>query len=163
MAVTQLVNKTDGEFTDNDAEIVDIFAGYCGLALHNARLHEQVQRDNTQRQVALEMISYHTRAHPHEIEELSKKKLPRNISLTLKSITFDPLSVDDDQTLIAARDMFLESGLAQTFRMRREDLSAWLICVKRSYRDVRCPCIWNCLYVYVHVVMLLLHVCAFVY
>ena len=54
-----------------------VFAAYCGLALHNAQLHEQVRRDARRHQVALEMLSYHTRAHPQEVEQLSKQEPPQ--------------------------------------------------------------------------------------
>ena len=61
----------------------------------------------------------------------------RELCQRLRSITFDPLSIDVDGTLIATRAMFTDSGFAKKFRMRPDDLSAWLVCVKRSYRDVR--------------------------
>lgn len=138
IAVTQLVNKKDGtEFDDRDVKSLLVFAAYCGLALHNAQLHEQVRRDARRHQVALEMLSYHTRAHPQEVEQLSKQEPPQELCQRLRSITFDPLSIDVDGTLIATRAMFTDSGFAKKFRMRPDDLSAWLVCVKRSYRDVR--------------------------
>merc|ERR1719324_1600615 len=67
----------------------------------------------------------------------SKQEPPQELCQRLRSITFDPLSIDVDGTLIATRAMFTDSGFAKKFRMRPDDLSAWLVCVKRSYRDVR--------------------------
>ncbi|EGD82484.1 hypothetical protein PTSG_11971 [Salpingoeca rosetta] len=138
IAVTQLINKHgDGPFTERDVKSLNVFAGYCGLALHNAQLHDQVRRDARRHQVALEMLSYHTRAHPQEVEKLSTTEPPQELCTRLRSITFDPLSIDIDDTLLAARAMFTDSGFARKLRMRPDDLSSWLICVKRSYRDVR--------------------------
>jgi hypothetical protein len=76
----------------------------------------------------------------------------------VRSITFDPLTVEGDETLVACKSMFYDSGqckshnvnqsgsppdqggkpgLAQAFRIPSKSLCAWLICVRRSYRDVR--------------------------
>eukprot|EP00730_Choanoeca_flexa_P004392 TRINITY_DN11680_c0_g1_i7.p2 TRINITY_DN11680_c0_g1~~TRINITY_DN11680_c0_g1_i7.p2 ORF type:complete len:127 (+),score=10.15 TRINITY_DN11680_c0_g1_i7:225-605(+) len=74
LAIAQLVNKRDGAcFSPTDQQSFELFAAYCGLALQNAQLYDQLKRDAARRQVALEMISYHTGAHPTEVDELAKR------------------------------------------------------------------------------------------
>jgi len=39
-----LAEKVDGSFTDEDERLVEMFAVHAGIAIENARLHDQVQR-----------------------------------------------------------------------------------------------------------------------
>jgi signal transduction histidine kinase len=39
-----LAEKVDGSFTDDDERLVEMFAVHAGIAIDNARLHDQVQR-----------------------------------------------------------------------------------------------------------------------
>src|SRR5690349_11635853 len=39
-----LTDKVGGEFTDDDARLLEMFALHAGIAIDNARLHDQVQR-----------------------------------------------------------------------------------------------------------------------
>eukprot|EP00045_Choanoeca_perplexa_P003585 m.32088 g.32088 ORF g.32088 m.32088 type:complete len:626 (+) comp12122_c0_seq1:69-1946(+) len=138
LAVAQLINKKDnGDFTSTDQQSFEVFAAYCGLALQNAQLYDQLQRDAARRQVALEMISYHTRAHPKEVDDLVQRNASSSLADQLRSVTFDPLTIEGDETLVACKAMFRDSGLVRAFRIPHETLCAWLICVRRSYRDVR--------------------------
>ena len=53
LAVAQLINKKeDGSFTPTDQQSFEVFAAYCGLALQNAQLYDQLQRDAARRQVS---------------------------------------------------------------------------------------------------------------
>ena len=38
IGVMEMINKIDGSFTQGDEEAFDLFAVYCGLALHNAKV-----------------------------------------------------------------------------------------------------------------------------
>lgn len=138
IAVAQLVNKKGGEgFSEEDEQAFSVFTAYCGMALHNANLLDQLRKDAARRQVALEMISYHTAAHPREVEELKRKPVPAALAADVRSITYDPLRIDGDETLVACKAMFIDSGLAREFRISQDKLCAWLISVRRNYRDVR--------------------------
>jgi hypothetical protein len=83
------------------------------------------------------MIAYHTRAHPDEVETLWEARPDVSLVDRVRSITFDPLTIEGDETLVACKSMFYDSGLAMKFRIPSKTLCAWLICVRRSYRDVR--------------------------
>lgn len=138
IAVAQLVNKRGGgTFDAEDQAAFTVFAAYCGMALHNANLLDQLRRDAARRQVALEMISYHTAAHPSEVEELLRKPITEALAADMRNITYDPLRIDGDDTLVACKAMFIDSGLAREFRIAQHKLCAWLISVRRNYRDVR--------------------------
>jgi dual 3',5'-cyclic-AMP and -GMP phosphodiesterase 11 len=138
IAVAQLVNKRgDASFTQDDEQAFGVFTAYCGMALHNASLLDQLRKDAARRQVALEMISYHTAAHPREVEDLKRKPVSEALANDVRSITYDPLRIDGDETLVACKAMFIDSGLAREFRISQDKLCAWLISVRRNYRDVR--------------------------
>lgn len=42
VAVAELINKTNGQFTKEDEEVFAAFAAFAGVSIHNATLYEQV-------------------------------------------------------------------------------------------------------------------------
>lgn len=44
IGVVQMINKSNGPFTKEDQNSFEIFAVYCGLALHHAKLYNQIRR-----------------------------------------------------------------------------------------------------------------------
>jgi len=47
-----------------------MFAVYCGLALHHARLFEKIKRSEQKYQVALEVLSYHSTCSDDEVAQV---------------------------------------------------------------------------------------------
>lgn len=54
-----MVNKHTGTFNSEDEEAFEMFAVYCGLALHHAKLYDKIKRSEQKYRVALEVLSYH--------------------------------------------------------------------------------------------------------
>ncbi|PIO77290.1 3'5'-cyclic nucleotide phosphodiesterase [Teladorsagia circumcincta] len=44
IGVVQMVNKREGVFTKSDEDSFEMFAVYCGLALHHAKLYDKIRR-----------------------------------------------------------------------------------------------------------------------
>ncbi|MFH4979507.1 hypothetical protein AB6A40_006216 [Gnathostoma spinigerum] len=55
IGVVQMVNKHDGSFTKTDENAFEVFAIYCGLALHHAKLYDRIRRSE---QVAFTIYSF---------------------------------------------------------------------------------------------------------
>ena len=76
IGIVQMVNKADGVFTDEDESAFEIFAVYCGLALHHAKLYDKIRRSEQKYKVALEVLSYHNSSSAEEVEAILATKCP---------------------------------------------------------------------------------------
>ncbi|OHT00042.1 3'5'-cyclic nucleotide phosphodiesterase family protein [Tritrichomonas foetus] len=53
--VTEMINKQDGEFTDDDEKIIQVFNIFCGISIENARLYSASLDLSNQLRSVLEM------------------------------------------------------------------------------------------------------------
>ena len=81
LAVLQFVNKEEGEegeeeggekiFSQEDGDLVDLFAAYIGLALHHAKLYDKIRKNQAKScvslpsQIARVSRHFHHPAHPY--------------------------------------------------------------------------------------------------
>lgn len=69
--------QVDGKsFTSSDKKAVESFALFCGMAIHNAQTYETVSKLSAKQKVALECLSYHSRANDEEVERLENESIP---------------------------------------------------------------------------------------
>lgn len=56
-----------------------MFAVYCGLALHHAKLFDKIKRSEQKYKVALEVLSYHSTCSDEEVNQVLPlpEKIPR--------------------------------------------------------------------------------------
>ena len=55
---------------------VESFALFCGMAIHNTQTYEEVSKLSAKQKVAIECLSYHSRASEDEVELLEKQIIP---------------------------------------------------------------------------------------
>lgn len=53
-----------------------MFAVYCGLALHHAKLYDKIARSEQKYRVALEVLSYHNTCSDSEVAHAQEEKIP---------------------------------------------------------------------------------------
>jgi cAMP and cAMP-inhibited cGMP 3',5'-cyclic phosphodiesterase 10 len=53
-----------------------MFAVYCGLALHHAKLYDKIARSEQKYRVALEVLSYHNACSDAEVAHAREEKIP---------------------------------------------------------------------------------------
>ena len=51
-----------------------MFAVYCGLALHHAKLYDKIRRSEQKYKVALEVLSYHNSSSAIEVDEMQEEE-----------------------------------------------------------------------------------------
>ena len=57
LGVLQFVNKMDGlVFSQEDAELVENFAAYIGLAVHHAKIYDKIRRNENKTSVGWLLI-----------------------------------------------------------------------------------------------------------
>ena len=69
----QVENKP---FTSQDKSSVEAVALFCGMAIHNTQVYEEVSKLSARQKVALECLSYHSRASEEDVEQLRNDIIP---------------------------------------------------------------------------------------
>ena len=55
-----------------------MFAIYCGLSLHHAKLYDKIRRSEQKYKVALEVLSYHNSSAVDDVESIIKEPVPKD-------------------------------------------------------------------------------------
>ncbi len=63
-------------FIQDDEDAFEIFAMYCGLGLHHAKLYDKIRRAEQKHKVALEVLSYHNASSANEVDEILNEPVP---------------------------------------------------------------------------------------
>lgn len=75
-------------FTDSDVSIIDAFAIFCGLGIHNTQMYENACKLMAKQKVALECLSYHATAAPNQTKQLSHDTIQSAEDYALYSFKF---------------------------------------------------------------------------
>lgn len=137
LGVVQLLNKMDNTpFNPNDENLFEAFAIFCGMAIHNTSVYEDVQKAMAKQRVAFEILSYHATASPEEVTKLKTIRGPSSISRRLLDFGFDDDTLDELSTCHATLKMFYELELHTRFNIEEDVLCRWVMSVKKNYRQV---------------------------
>ena len=63
-------------FTSQDKGSVESFTLFCGMAIHNTQVYEEVSKLLAKQKVALECLSYHSLACEDDVEQLQNDIIP---------------------------------------------------------------------------------------
>lgn len=133
IGVVQMVNKHSGNFTKEDEEAFEMFAVYCGLALHHAKLYDKIRRSAQKYRVALEVLSYHNTCTEEEVQRALSQEVPEG-EPEIDSYYFNPFAYDDFEKAKCTIFMF-----ADLFGLQRFDhlsLIRFTLTIKKNYRRV---------------------------
>ncbi|XP_052829828.1 dual 3',5'-cyclic-AMP and -GMP phosphodiesterase 11A [Octopus bimaculoides] len=137
IGVAEVVNRLDGyPFDDQDDQLFEAFAIFCGLGINNAILYAEVSLAAAKQQVALEMLSYHASITPEELMKLKANSIPETEQLKLTNLRFDDFSLHTDDMVQAGVRIFMDLGLLRIFRIDYETLCRWLLTIRKNYRNV---------------------------
>lgn len=132
IGVVQMVNKHSGYFTKEDEEAFEMFAVYCGLALHHAKLYDKIRRSEQKYRVALEVLSYHNTCTLNEVDRcLIDPMAPQP---DIDSYYFNPFEMDDFQK--AQQAIFMFTDLFGLQRFDHSNIIRFTLTVKKNYRRV---------------------------
>ncbi|KAJ9601206.1 hypothetical protein L9F63_000626, partial [Diploptera punctata] len=133
IGVVQMVNKRSGDFSKEDEEAFEMFAVYCGLALHHAKLYDKIARSEQKYRVALEVLSYHNTCSESEVAKAMEQPIP-DVIPGVESYYFSVFKLDDFQKAVHAIYMFKDLfGLS---RFDTESLIRFTLTVRKNYRRV---------------------------
>lgn len=133
IGVVQMVNKRVGYFTYEDEEAFQMFAVYCGLALHHAKLYDKIRRSAQKYRVALEVLSYHNTCNQEEVNKFLAQGIPDSIP-DIDDYYFNPFAYDDFEKARHTIYMFID--LFGLHRFDQNSLIKFTLTVKKNYRRV---------------------------
>ena len=137
IGVVQMVNKHHGAFTAEDEESFELFAVYCGLALHHAKLYDRISLSEQKNRVALELLSYHTGCSEEEfqhVKHLTSSPVHQPATVGLDQFWFSAFSIGDLEKVNSAVYMFVD--LFGLTRFDRDSLIRFTMTVRKNYRRV---------------------------
>lgn len=102
-----MVNKHSGCFTKEDEEAFEMFAVYCGLALHHAKLYDKIRKSEQKYRVALEVLSYHNSCAEEEVQVALKDGIPETL-IGVDDYYFNPFELEDYEKARYAIFMFID-------------------------------------------------------
>lgn len=133
IGVVQMVNKRSGFFTREDEEAFEMFAVYCGLALHHAKLYDKIRRSEQKYRVALEVLSYHNTCTEEEVKQCLADGIPKIVE-DIDHYYFDPFNYSDSKKAIFTMHMFID--LFGLNRFDQINLIRFTLTVRKNYRRV---------------------------
>lgn len=151
IGVMQMVNKHHGTFTAEDEESFELFAVYCGLALHHTKLYDRIRVSEQKYRVTLEVLSYHnccTESEFNAIQQLNNSTLEvagqsdnrfvqQNVTsntIGLDQFWFSAFGINDMEKVHNAVYMFVDLfGLGQ---FEQDSLIRFMLTVRKNYRRV---------------------------
>jgi len=133
IGVVQMVNKHSGYFTKEDEEAFEMFAVYCGLALHHAKLYDKIRRSEQKYRVALEVLSYHNTCTEDEVNKCLRSGIPSMVP-DIDDYYFSPFDFDDYEK--AKFTIFMFTDLFGLSRFDKSSLIRFTLTVKKNYRRV---------------------------
>ncbi|XP_057313858.1 dual 3',5'-cyclic-AMP and -GMP phosphodiesterase 11-like isoform X2 [Hydractinia symbiolongicarpus] len=137
IGVVQLLNKMDGKpFNQNDENLFEAFAIFCGIAIHNTYIYEECVKAMARQKIALDVLSYHAAASQNEGVNLQKEIVPSSKTFRLREFSFDDATLSDRETCLATLRMFQDLRLIIRFRIDYQVLCNWILTVKKNYRKV---------------------------
>ncbi|XP_048577494.1 cAMP and cAMP-inhibited cGMP 3',5'-cyclic phosphodiesterase 10A isoform X2 [Nematostella vectensis] len=135
IGVCQMVNSHNGFFSPNDMQSFEMFAGYCGLALHYSKMYNSLFCAQQKHQVALEVISYHCCASEKETEEFLNSADLVMLPPAFNSWEFDMYQDNDALTyyfIKMTQDLFDHCNV----RVDLETIARFSLSVRKCYRDI---------------------------
>lgn len=135
IGVVQMVNNRRGFFSPEDARSFELFAGYCGLALHYSQMYGQLFKSQQKHQVALEVLTYHCCVLENETRQRREAVTSCVLPNDFYSYEFNVYQDDEDLTnyfILMTIDFFQECNV----RLDLDALIRFTLTVRKGYRPV---------------------------
>lgn len=84
----QNIQENETSFTDTDVSIIEAFAIFCGLGIHNTQMYENACKLMAKQKVALECLSYHATATQEQTIKLVQDTIQPAEDYSLYSFKF---------------------------------------------------------------------------
>ncbi|XP_051002369.1 cone cGMP-specific 3',5'-cyclic phosphodiesterase subunit alpha' isoform X1 [Acomys russatus] len=160
VGVATFYNRKDGKpFDEQDEHIMETLTQFLGWSLLNTDTYERVNKLESRKDIAQEMVMNLTKATPEEIGSILKFKEKLNVDVIeeceerqllamLKEDLPDPSTADlyefrfsdlpntEHELVKCGLRLFLEINAVEKFKVPVEVLTRWMYTVRKGYRPV---------------------------
>ncbi|XP_052028356.1 cone cGMP-specific 3',5'-cyclic phosphodiesterase subunit alpha' isoform X1 [Apodemus sylvaticus] len=160
VGVATFYNRKDGKpFDEHDEHITETLTQFLGWSLLNTDTYERVNKLESRKDIAQEMVMNLTKATPDEIcsilkfkEKLNvevieeceerqllailKEDLPDPRAADLYEFCFSDFPVTEHELVKCGLRLFLEINVVEKFKVPVEVLTRWMYTVRKGYRPV---------------------------
>ncbi|MEJ1276422.1 phosphodiesterase 6A cGMP-specific rod alpha [Cricetulus griseus] len=137
VGVATFYNRKDGKpFDEYDEHITETLTQFLGWSLLNTDTYERVNRLESRRDLAQEMIMSRTKATPDEIGSILKEDLPDPRTTDLYEFCFSDFPVTEHELVKCGLRLFFEINAVEKFKVPVEVLTRWMYTVRKGYRPV---------------------------
>jgi hypothetical protein len=143
VGVTYLINKLQNgqvvTFTREDEHIFEAFSTFCGLALHKTMMMEEIEKQRTQLEVTMELMSYHATSHQDDVVRyFTSVKDQYAVPIEeIRSHRFNTHKYDptDDRLIAIVCAMFEDLGYLSKYNISKEKAAQYTLTVRKNYRS----------------------------
>ncbi|CAO2585333.1 Cone cGMP-specific 3',5'-cyclic phosphodiesterase subunit alpha', partial [Lemmus lemmus] len=153
VGVATFYNRKDGKpFDEHDEHITETLTQFLGWSLLNTDTYERVNKLESQKDLAQEMIMSRTKATPDEIGSIlvshqpnvtctnlscqQKEDLPDPSTADLYEFCFSDFPVTEHELVKCGLRLFFEINAVEKFKVPVEVLTRWMYTVRKGYRPV---------------------------
>ncbi|GAB1302376.1 Cone cGMP-specific 3',5'-cyclic phosphodiesterase subunit alpha' [Apodemus speciosus] len=160
VGVATFYNRKDGKpFDEHDEHITETLTQFLGWSLLNTDTYERVNKLESRKDIAQEMVMNLTKATPDEIcsilkfkEKLNvevieeceerqllailKEDLPDPRAADLYEFCFSDFPITEHELVKCGLRLFLEINVVEKFKVPVEVLTRWMCTVRKGYRPV---------------------------
>jgi hypothetical protein len=145
LGIAVLVNKRNHEtneiveFTEDDQEMLDTFAIFCGLTLYKAFLFDEIKMQKQKMSIVMELMSFHAQTKREEVDlYLASEKNIVVEKEVISKFNYDTHIFDyvDDTLVAITTHMFTIMDYEIEFNIPDMKLVEYILTIRRNYRPV---------------------------
>ncbi|CAL8097274.1 unnamed protein product [Calicophoron daubneyi] len=133
VGVLELINKCEGQFSEEDQNLLKSYSAYCGLAINVARMYDRIYRSDQKYRVALEVMTYHSIVSEQEVEREAACTVPTEIP-GIKRFDFSPWDIPEENEVSTL--LYMIYDLSDPKLLDKKVLTRFILTCKRNYRSV---------------------------
>eukprot|EP00106_Octopus_bimaculoides_P014936 XP_014782378.1 PREDICTED: cGMP-specific 3',5'-cyclic phosphodiesterase-like [Octopus bimaculoides] len=130
------LRKTIDIFSENDINMLETFAIFCGLAIYNNHLYKSCNKIVSSHDVAYELLQLHSTCGEEEAYEMQHQDIRTTSYYKLYSYDFISFLYLENEQVILSALMFLEMNALNSLKISKFNLYRWILTVKKNYRPV---------------------------
>ncbi|XP_026877675.2 cone cGMP-specific 3',5'-cyclic phosphodiesterase subunit alpha' isoform X1 [Electrophorus electricus] len=159
VGIVTFFNRKDGKpFDEQDEQITEALTQFLGWSVLNCDTYDKLNRMEWKKEIAEEMVMYHTRATLDEVQQILNTKerfdrepeecdqkemykllranIPEAKDVDLLEFHFSDFPLSELDLIKCGIRCFFELGVVEKFKVPAEVLTRWMYTVRKGYRDI---------------------------
>ncbi|XP_030758996.1 cGMP-dependent 3',5'-cyclic phosphodiesterase-like isoform X2 [Sitophilus oryzae] len=135
VGVAQLCNKIGGNFDYFDEEVARAFSIYCGISIMHSLVYKKIQDAQARTRLSNELMMYHMQVSQQDVLDVTMCPSEHDVP-EYSLFSFTPRKILSKETPCYVLKMMKDLGFIDTFRIKIDTLSRFILYVRKGYREV---------------------------